>query len=276
MQADPNASRILVIDQAVFHGVGLSASSPGFHLEERNTDGANYYQYLASAPFTRADPLGLFGFDVAVNYAEVGFKIGSLARDLVETYAANQESDALWSEDWELPDDFHTRGDASWISDIYQSHDVNGFVDDWANPFADVAMARFPGRYLPESKVWWRGARIARGGAGHHAFFRMLTNYRENIKEVMVDLPKSVHKDYHVTVDRRIREKFPAAPSIWDPRGAKRWEPFMSNPADKARYFRELISATAEYERKLNGIRVKEGKSPIPLTSALKEAMGVK
>lgn len=46
--------------------------------------------------------------------------------------------------------------------------------------------------------------------------------------------------------------------------------PFMKDPANKYRYFRELISATAEFEKKMKT----EGRGSYPLTAALREALG--
>lgn len=219
------------------------------------SDGLNRYGALASSPVTHSDPHGLFVDDVVDVYATVGITAGEIAYLLTSEYAANMESDALWASDWDLPDDFHTRLDASWIDGVYEQVNIQGAVDGFLNPFAMGGV----GSYVDGSRVLrtvvWQGRRVLRG-AGHHAFFRILTRFRSGAKEVIVRLPSHLHRRYHTFVDRRVRQLVGReCPSIWDPRGAPHWKKWIdANPGILDDYINGLKKATGEFE-KLTGVR---------------------
>ena len=225
-------------------------------LQTLHTDGANFYQYLRGNPFMGSDPLGLFGFDAGVTYAQVGFKIGSLAHDLVSIYSANQDSDADWAMDWSMPDEFHTRGDASWVNDVYAEHDVNQFVDDFMNPVAIARSTTFYQQGTKAVRYISIGGKLVKEGAKHHLLFRMLSKFRKGTAEIMLMLPPGMHKDLHRYVDKHAKNAVAGAPSMWDPGGERKWKAFMEQGNNSARYFRAVREATLKFlENKVDDLR---------------------
>lgn len=254
MQMDPRDSAQTVLDRVAYHGSVPSQAIMSMVIAGRAADGASLFQYVRSAPWTKNDPLGLFAEDAALFYADVGFTVGALAADLTSIYAANQESDAEWASDWELPDDFNTRQDASWIAELYSEHDINGYVDDYANPLpfdpSDWVAGRFRGNFLKGSlkiRKIMMGGKLITKGAKHHWFFRMLTRYKKGMKEVVSYLPAGLHRDMHTKIDDRAKALCKGAPSIYNPKGAGEWAKFMKSPGQPDAYFRALRQATLEY-----------------------------
>jgi YD repeat-containing protein len=113
-QADPNATGSVLLSNAAFHGTALNLHVDQLDLQARYDNGPNTYQYLGSNPWTKSDPMGLFfGYDDLAQVF-VGAMRGGL-EEMVTQYAVNMEGDAEWSSDWEMNDDWHTRGDNSWV-----------------------------------------------------------------------------------------------------------------------------------------------------------------
>ncbi len=71
MQPDPNATAMMLIEAASYHGRGLDAIVAAFDVQGLYGDGMNLYEYLGSSPWGRRDPLGLSWdpFDM-VDYVE--------------------------------------------------------------------------------------------------------------------------------------------------------------------------------------------------------------
>jgi hypothetical protein len=131
LQADPNASGVVAVTKIATQGETIKPEVTKFNMEERYGDGANIYQYLRSASWMAIDPTGL----VLENITR-GMLVG-----MVTQYASNQEYDVDWALDWALPDDWHSRGDASWIPLSQMVGMVNEFVeqDDGGSPITAVA-----------------------------------------------------------------------------------------------------------------------------------------
>ena len=263
MQQDPNATAMSLIEAASHSGRGMGAIALALSAEDRYGDGHNLYEYLGSNPWTRRDPLGLW-LDAALLYADVGFTVGSLARDLTSVYAANQESDAEWASDWGLPDDFHTRGNADWIAELYADHDINGVVNNSINPlpFSIAGVHVLAGKssfYETGTKAFRLlrlGGNLVTTGAKHHWFFRTLTKFRKGTKEIMSTLPGPLHREFHTWADRRVRALVPGAPSIWHPGGETVWRKFMGQGGNPELYFAALRQATLEFfEGKVDNLK---------------------
>jgi hypothetical protein len=109
LQADPNASGIVVQQSALMNGHAHGATVQRHDIELRYADGPNLYQYLQSSPWLASDPMGLSLYDLVQQGAK-GAIVG-----MVSQYASNQEYDVDWALDWALPDDWHSRADNSWI-----------------------------------------------------------------------------------------------------------------------------------------------------------------
>ncbi|MCW5766676.1 MAG: RHS repeat protein [Phycisphaeraceae bacterium] len=262
LQADPNASALVLIGSGAHSGRELTALVASLDLSSLTGDGVNVYGYLGGNPMRRWDALGLFVGKAVDVYWQIGSVAGRIAHLLSSEYSANLEHDVSWAMDLSLPDDMHTRLDAQWVHHIYEAADVSGAVDNLLNPLDGVsdliyAGVRFKGDYLKGSReiLAIRQAGRVLKGAGHHAFFRFYTRYVKGAKEIVSHLPTHLHREYHTFVDRRIREllKDIDCPSIWDPRGAKRWNAFLSDHRDALkRIIRAFETATAEFEQLKN------------------------
>ncbi|MBC7834876.1 MAG: hypothetical protein H7Y88_07225, partial [Phycisphaerales bacterium] len=159
MQADPNATAIVLVDGLVFHGQPFQPGVGQFDLQTRLRDGANLYEYLGSNPWVRADPLGLYEWEDAYEDATdiLGLLdplpgpsdfIGGMLRSLIEEYSSNLEWDLEWAGDWSIADDEHTRGDNSWVNvallrGLYEAFEISfPFSDEEWNllePFASAS-----------------------------------------------------------------------------------------------------------------------------------------
>ncbi|MBX3404698.1 MAG: hypothetical protein KF699_14905 [Phycisphaeraceae bacterium] len=135
LQPDPNATALTLIEATSFHGRGMGgvgALVAAFSMLSLYEDGGNLYQYVRSNPWRRSDPLGLeSGEDEedGPNWFEEGMDAFALldplpgpsdfireaAKAIVEDYAANLEWDVEWALDWDLPDDWHSRTDDTWV-----------------------------------------------------------------------------------------------------------------------------------------------------------------
>jgi hypothetical protein len=261
MQADPNATGMVVTDDICFHGDSPYARVGGFDIATRLTDGGNLLQYLQSSPIGRSDPTGLFIGDALGTYATLSFTAGRIANDLTEVYSANMSHDADWAMDWSLPDDWHSRGDNSWIQDIYDDAKIADTVNNSWDPTGLLGgsdesdggglgpMARsFPGKYVKGTAKTFKAVGLSAKGAGHHIFFRFYTRWNGKMKEIMTEIPPGHHRNLHTFVDRYMREKIPGLPSIYDPRGKVHWDEWMkNNKGQLPKIFREMKNGTRTY-----------------------------
>ncbi|MBX3110310.1 MAG: hypothetical protein KF743_14105 [Fimbriimonadaceae bacterium] len=176
LQPDPNATALTLIEATSFHGRGMGALVAAFDVQDLYGDGMNLYEYLGSSPWGRRDPLGLFIGDAMDAYATMAITAGYLAYRLTSTYADNLEHDLDWATDWDMPDDWHTRGDSSWVRDIYDEVNINGVVDDYSTPLpfgsADLTRA--------DVRSWRRMARAVNqsGKVAHH----IISFYKQTAK----------------------------------------------------------------------------------------------
>ncbi len=135
LQRDPNASGQGLIGVSAIHGWCIRGSIDDFDLVSHYQDGANVLGYLDGSPTEATDPLGLWvgsAFDV---YFTLGTTTAELAFSLAAVYSENLDHDVAWALDWSLDDDMHTRGDASWIQDVYDSVGIDKAVDGYFDPF---------------------------------------------------------------------------------------------------------------------------------------------
>jgi len=195
-QADPNASGVSIQEDSSFHGVLFMPGVMEVDLGERYGDGSNLYQYLASQPWTRNDPTGLFSYldtMVTVGLQAAAIAIpgpsdmirGALSR-LVDTYSGYLEDDADWASEWGWSDDWHSRGSNVWVAaalgqGLYDSFEIGiPFTDIGFNPldaFAGKANpglggkrprnAHLAGKYHPFE---WDGVKIRFNIRGHPVF----------------------------------------------------------------------------------------------------------
>jgi hypothetical protein len=171
MQSDPNASGVAVSGMGMMGRIG-EPSAPRFDLADHLNDGLNTFQYIHSSPFSGSDPLGLFVGAAVDAYGTVASAAGALAYALVSIYSDNLSHDVEWALDWQSPDEWHTRSDASWIQDVYDDIGIDDAVDDatmvgW--PSDDHAMAIIrPGGGSPTR--WYKVARALnkQGKVAHH------------------------------------------------------------------------------------------------------------
>jgi hypothetical protein len=183
MQADPNATGMVVMRDTAHHGMALFPSVNAFDLRDRFGDGANLYQYLRSSIWNRSDPLGLDvgeEEDDSMDWFEEGTDALSLldplpgpsdfiretARALVEDYAANLEWDVEWAMDWSLPDDDHSRGDNTWVSLALARGAYDAF--DIGLPGTDASVN--PTDWFADSGFSGRKAGGSRRGNAHNGF----------------------------------------------------------------------------------------------------------
>jgi len=70
MQQDPNATAMVLMESAAYHGRGIGAVVAAFSAEQMYGDGGNLYGYLGSNPWDRSDPMGLAydPFDMVDDY----------------------------------------------------------------------------------------------------------------------------------------------------------------------------------------------------------------
>lgn len=121
MQADPNASGMVLLDRDLRHGQEFAASISLFDLLKRSSDSSNLYEYLGSHPLTENDPLGLSwgvedSLEFAAGAADPAGVIGAMYESLFTDYAANLEADVDWAMDWSLDDELHSRMDSQWVA----------------------------------------------------------------------------------------------------------------------------------------------------------------
>lgn len=135
ISADPNGVGVPTLDDLAFGGLplGPGAVDPDFEVHLR--DGMNVYAAYRSNPVRQRDPSGLF-----VNPADllgvavmggVRYLRGGL-ESLVGEYADNLDYDIEWAQDWDAPDDWHSRLDNSWVGEAWR-HGAAGGIRDWLN-----------------------------------------------------------------------------------------------------------------------------------------------
>src|SRR5690606_33119117 len=54
MQADPNATGMVLVRVVAFHGIKPAVTTDSFRLESRFADGENLYAYLAGSPWRQS------------------------------------------------------------------------------------------------------------------------------------------------------------------------------------------------------------------------------
>jgi hypothetical protein len=132
---------------------------------------------LDSAAHALSDPSGLFVTEAIDAYATIGLTAGTLAYMLTQTYADNLDHDLGWATDWNMPDEWHTRSDATWIDEIYRLVDIDGEVNDFALGTIGLGSTLAVGS---AQSTWKTAARAwnKMGFVAHH----ILTHYKTTSK----------------------------------------------------------------------------------------------
>ena len=91
MQQDPNATAMVLMESAAYHGRGIGAVVAAFSAEQMYGDGGNLYQYLGSNPGSRSDPMGLWMWGGYVDTFSTGARVFALAYAALETYQFIQQ-----------------------------------------------------------------------------------------------------------------------------------------------------------------------------------------
>jgi YD repeat-containing protein len=198
LQADPNATGMALETVPLHHGDSPIAIVTVFDLLHRYGDGPSLYQYLRSEPYAGSDPMGLtmWGLPTPLDLAAAAVMApvrglrGGL-ESMIAVYADNQEADVDWATDWSQPDDWHSRGDNSWVKDAWDDG-VKGGIDEWVDnelmglvdPFGirempGIVMARGGGKTV--KAVWKSTARGLNriGKVAHH----IISFYKETARE---------------------------------------------------------------------------------------------
>jgi len=132
MQADPNATGMVLIKSKAYHATVIAMHSDHFELQGRFRDGANIYEYGGGNALARSDALGL-------SYAtEVGSLLGEMAYALVNQYSANLQLDLEWAGNWNQADDAHTRLSSSWVFATFADVMYQRGRDAMLGPIGDV------------------------------------------------------------------------------------------------------------------------------------------
>lgn len=156
LQADPNATAMVLMDWSSYHGRYSDLLQPQIDLERRFGDGANLYQYLGSDPWMRTDPSGLFFMPGPGDF------VSGAMRSMLAEYSARQEWDVEWALDWDTPDNLHSRLDDSWVEiailrGLYEEYDFAiPFTDLTVNPL-DAFAGATPGRLKSAINYFGRG-----------------------------------------------------------------------------------------------------------------------
>ena len=145
MQADPNATGMVLQTGLTYHGRAGVVVVDRFDLETRFVDGANVYQYLGASCWTSSDPLGLFFglLDLGVastttsglqsqwndRLLESGVAAMFGVGVMLSGYSMDQEQDMDWALDWSQPDNAFSRsGIMSSVIDLdYEADDDEEF-----------------------------------------------------------------------------------------------------------------------------------------------------
>lgn len=239
-QADPNASGVGVLDLPLHHGIGFSSMALAFDVESRYGNSGSLFAYLDCNPSNRQDPMGLFFFDMALKYAEIGFAVGRIGHGLVSVYSENLDFDADWAADWTQPDDWHSRGDASWIRNVYRDANINGLVDDQLDPtgglIRNFVFASTTSTCIEVASLLTSSGRRAFTLAKkmmqfHHVlprYFRYIIGKSSNF---LVHIPTKLHRAYHNYVSRGMQARLPGCPAF--NAGQTKWEKWVKEFADK-------------------------------------------
>ncbi|MFN9974697.1 MAG: hypothetical protein ACK58T_32880 [Phycisphaerae bacterium] len=207
MQQDPNASGQGLIASIGIHGGSEVAVAMAIVLETRIGDGLSLFGYARANPVQNGDPLGLFVGTAFTPYATIAVTAGQIAYGLASGYADNESFNADWASDWSLPDDWHTRGDNSWIQDVYDGANVNGAVDSYAliDPVPEYMMGRSGSVIRASVSI---GGKLLTGIA-HHAFPQYMAKLLKRSSNIVFELPHKFHtgkggQAIHAFIDRAL------------------------------------------------------------------------
>jgi hypothetical protein len=264
-QQDPNATAMALIGASVYHGRGVGALVTAFGLEELYGDGANLHQYLGANTWTRRDCLGLsFGMAVAEFAAMAvlrGLRGGLEA--VVDEYGANLEHDLDWASDWGQQDDWHSRGDNSWIGDVFYDGLVGGVTDALLDAVDPIGIRNWFSAGIIDTTITVTrtifrttraGLRAIKVGHLHHAWPRYLARITGTCSVVGTKLGR-LHIPFHNYASGRMKSIL-GCPAMRAP--ASQWTEWIRRQRRLGKtdlqIFKELRSAlktaTKEFESK--------------------------
>jgi hypothetical protein len=160
MQADPNATGMVIATVAGYHGAATLVSGDSFDLRARFTDGSSLFQYLGSSSLAREYAMGLFFMPGPSDF------ITGVFQSLVEDYSMRLDFDVEWANDWSTPDDWHSRLDNKWVTlavgrGLYNAFDISipgtgiefNPLDAFANASGGKGGTSATPRVLPPSTI---------------------------------------------------------------------------------------------------------------------------
>jgi len=134
--------------------------------------------------------------------------------------------------DWSMPDDWHSRGDASWIQAIYNDAGINEVVDGQLDPTGGLLFgSASTGRRAAQAVSLLQHGRRLSGKFMqlHHIlprYFRYIIDKSSNVGAM---IPRNLHRDYHRHVDLGMRGRPLSAPPM--NAGEKRWKAWIDERA---------------------------------------------
>ncbi|MCB9844664.1 MAG: AHH domain-containing protein [Phycisphaeraceae bacterium] len=113
LQRDPNGTALSILGGLPdYQGTPIGPARLSIAWKQHFGDGLNQFGGYRSNPYFARDPMGLFATMVIPGPSDL---LQAAFASMVGEYAANMEWDAEWASDWSQADNWHTRGDNSWI-----------------------------------------------------------------------------------------------------------------------------------------------------------------
>ncbi len=177
MQADPNATGMVLVRVVAFHGIKPAVTTDSFRLESRFADGENLYAYLAGSPWRQSDPMGLYMWGGPTDTLFTGGAAFALTHLLLEGHRFITGEAAEWASDWDR-DDAEIEDLAMMATTL--AGQIDDEVDEIAGAYAPfIASAGASTRYLKLGKLTIRAMKL--GGKAGKAFLAWLNSGPKNV-----------------------------------------------------------------------------------------------
>jgi hypothetical protein len=252
-QADPNASGQTVLDLPVYHGRAFRPATISFDIAARYADGGSLFAYMGGNPWQRSDAMGLFFFDMAVRYAQVGHVAGKIAHGLTSVYSENLSFDVDWAMDWSQGDDWHSRLDSSWIARVYNDARIDDAVNGQLDPtggLGEYILSSGRNDAVEMATLLYKG-RLITSLAGkfhlHHVLPRYFRYIIDRSSNFGVRIPDGLHRHYHEYVSREMANRL-GSPYMRS--GQAKWQDWLEREAVR-RYGGNISAVQDEVKRML-------------------------
>ncbi len=231
IEQDPNGLGVPIIGDIRYHGESAASPSSWQDVANHYAHSMNTHTAYRNRPVLEKDSLGLWINPSDVAAAAVMGVVRGLRGGLeaiTSVYADNLDYDIDWAQDWNAPDNWHSRNDNTWVEQAW-NEGVRGGLREWVNqdvkglydPFnftpdpipAEQAMAANVPHVAPPSGTWRLVARTINGAgyAAHHviSFYKNTARRAKDLEEKygitiklhsvdnMVGISKSIHKGRH-------------------------------------------------------------------------------